>query len=270
VPWEQYRRRHQAGGSTLSAAEIDHALLLLGSLRRSPLEVRADEPLRRARVVVYLHGASYARIDRLLASLEPWRPVFAGLVPFGDAWISHQTVELLVVGQVRSVTLALVADFLLLLLIFRSWRSALVAVVPTAVAIVGVFGFLATTGIPLSIASSMFAAIALGIGVDYAIHLVVHVDRHRDRGEPLEVALRRGFAETAPAITKSAVAVSAGLALLMLSGIRPNAELGLLVCLSQVLCATATLVLVPALLLAFRPPSRITRSRRHEKTKRYA
>jgi predicted RND superfamily exporter protein len=101
----------------------------------------------------------------------------------------------------------------------------------------------------------MFAAIALGIGVDYSIHLVaLYRDRrrHGDRQRAVAAALHAA----GPAILTSALAIAAGFAVLTGSAVLPNRQLGLLVALSMAVCALLTLVLVPALALApaDRPP----------------
>jgi uncharacterized protein len=250
--YEEVRRELLAGGRRPSAAEIDQALLLLSALRDSPLGQRIDPELRHARVVTLLSDASYRRIGGVLEAVRRASGPFERVVPFGDGWISHQAVALLVVGQVRSVGFALLADLLLLWLVFRSARHALLAIAPIVFAVVSVFALLALAEVPLGIANSMFAAIALGIGVDYSIHLVERYRRLRVPGAGPRDAMAAAFEHAAPAILYSALAVAAGLLVLALSHILPNLQLGLLVCVSLTLCALATLVVVPCLVLSGR------------------
>jgi predicted RND superfamily exporter protein len=247
-----------AAGAALTATQIEQARLLLDSLGRSPLATRLDGERRRCRITVFVRGADYSKIGELVAvARRAAAPVFAGgrVVPFGDGWIGHRTVELLVVGQVRAIALALVSDTLLLVLLFRSLGTALLAMAPVALSVAAVFGLLGAAGVPLGTANSMFAAIALGIGVDYSIHLVaLYRDRrrHGDRQRAVAAALHAA----GPAILTSALAIAAGFAVLTGSAVLPNRQLGLLVALSLAVCALLTLVLVPALALApaDRPP----------------
>nr|HRC86003.1 MMPL family transporter [Thermoanaerobaculia bacterium] len=239
----------QSGRARLSRTAVEQALLLLGSLRNSPLEERIEGTYHRTRITTLINSASYSRIDHLLAVARNAAGGFA-IKPFGDGWVSYVAVRLLVVGQMQSVGFALLANALLLFLLFRSPGPTLVALAPITLCVVAVFAVLATTGTPLGIANSMFAAIALGIGVDYSIHLVSQQRRNAARGLPRDEAFRQAFEATAPAIVKSATAISCGLAVLLLSEVLPNLQLGLLVCLSLTICAVATLLLVPALILS--------------------
>jgi uncharacterized protein len=241
-----------AGREQLASAAVEQALLMLATLRRSPLAERLEDSGRRARLTVFVRDASFSKIDRLLAVAQRES---RGLTvrAFGDGWISYVAVVLLVVGQIQSVALALVINVLLLLLLFRSWRATVLALVPICLAVVLVFACLALSGTPLGIANSMFAAVALGIGVDYSIHLVADHRRLQPSGHGPREALFGAFEATGPAIAKSAVAITLGLSVLALSQVLPNRELGLLVCLSLSACALMTLLLVPALVLAKRP-----------------
>jgi predicted RND superfamily exporter protein len=112
-----------------------------------------------------------------------------------------------------------------------------------------VFAFLALAGIPLGIANSMFAAVALGIGVDYSIHLVTHHREQRARGLAAGAAIEAAVSVTGPAILKSATAIAAGLAVLGFSKVLPNLQLGLLISLSLTVGAVMTLLLIPGLVL---------------------
>ncbi len=243
-----------AGRASLSPVAVERALLMLATLRGSPLGERIEETHRRARVTVFVNQASYARIGRLLATARAAAEGGSGprfdITPFGDGWISFLAVELLVSGQVRSVGVALLANALLLWLLFRSLPTTLLALTPIVTSVLLVFAALAATGTPLGIANSMFAAVALGIGVDYSIHLVA---RYRDRlgaGLGRGAAIHAAFESTAPAILKSSLAICSGLAVLAFSEVLPNLQLALLVCLSLTVSAAMTLLIVPAMVLA--------------------
>jgi predicted RND superfamily exporter protein len=101
-------------------------------------------------------------------------------------------------------------------------------------------GFMGAARIPIDLTTSMIAAIAIGIGVDYAIHFLW---RRRRRGESLEETT----ASVGPSIASNAIQVGAGFAVLCLSDMVPMQRFGLLVALTMVLAAVATFVLLPAL-----------------------
>jgi uncharacterized protein len=252
VDFRAHRERLRRG-PPLAAARIEQAVALLDSARRPPATVHLDREGRRARMTVFVRAANYSRVAAVLRTIrQAARASFGAAVPpvpFGDGWISYLTVQLLVVGQARSIATAVLWDLLVLLLIFRSLPTALLALAPVAVSILLVFATLAATGTPLGTANSMFASIALSVGVDYSIHLVTLLRRGVAAGAPRDEALASAVYGSGPAILTSVFAIVAGFAVLIFSTVPPNRQLGLLVCFTMTLCAFITLLLLPTIVL---------------------
>ncbi|MBS1911426.1 MAG: MMPL family transporter [Bacteroidetes bacterium] len=250
LPYNEFRQRVAQGTEHVSSADISNAIAIDASLGRPTLGRYLSDDAHHARITVFVHGADYERlrpvfqrVNEVLA--EPPRQAIG--TPFGDGWISYLTVKLLVEGQIVSIAFASLADLLLVALLLRSIRGALVAVLPIMVSVLITFAILVLLGSPLGIASSMFASIALGIGVDYSIHLTSEI-QHACVGAPsLRIALRRAFSQTGPSIIISAATITVGFGVLLVSSVVPNRMLGLLVCISLSVCAMMTLLLVPGL-----------------------
>ncbi len=143
-------------------------------------------------------------------------------------------------NQFRSLILAFIILVFVLTVSFRSIPTAAKALIPSIFMLAGAVGIMGAASIPLDISTSMIAAIALGIGVDYAIHFLW---RRRRRGESLAVTT----AQVGPSIASNAIQVSAGFAVMALSDMVPMQRFGLLVALTMLLSAIATFVLLPAL-----------------------
>ncbi len=256
LSYAEYHDALLGGTINISRGEIEQALMLLGVVRRAPLGEWIDDESRRARMTVLIRSADYERIAEVLRVADAvGRKSFQGgqsITPFGDAFVSHTTVRLLVKGQVLSITLALFTDFILLSLLFKSARAGLLAIVPVAFSVLIVFASLAATANTLGIANSMFAGIAIGIGLDFAIHLTAAYRRERGVEPHPHEAMRRALLATGPAIITSAAAIALGFSVLALSQIRPNGQLGLMICLSITICAFATLTLIPCMVMARR------------------
>jgi predicted exporter len=150
-------------------------------------------------------------------------------------------------NQLRSLAVALVVVLLIMSVVFRSVISALKGLVPALVMLAVSVGIMGAARIPLDPTTSMIAAIALGIGVDYAIHFLW---RRRRRGESLEATT----AQVGPSIAANAVQVSCGFAVLALSDMIPMQRFGLLVAMTMVLAASATFVMLPGLRAEGREP----------------
>jgi predicted RND superfamily exporter protein len=166
--------------------------------------------------------------------------------------VSQAMIPAIVRTQVTSLLLALAGAFVAVCLLARSLVTGLLAVAPAAVAVLWVFGFMGWAGIPLGVATSMFCAITLGIGVDYAIHFLERRRRRRQEGHPAPVSA--AVADAGPAIVADTAAIALGFGLLGISQVPANARLGLLVALALASGCLLTLVGLGALLHRERLP----------------
>jgi len=246
-----YRAALRTGRFPLRQEDVDSAFKVLTQATQAPIRERVDDNHRWARVTIFIRDADYSRIDNVLRVAER-ETLDQGLghkiVPFGDGWISYLTVRLLVEGQVSSIALALVTDLILITILLGSVRMGLIAILPVAFSLLMVLAALALAGTPLGIANSMFAGIALGIGLDFAIHLTTAYRQRLRQGMPAGEALRSTLELTGPAVCVSAASITAGFSVLMLSEIAPNVQLGVMICLCLLTCAVSTLLLIPSLL----------------------
>ncbi|HEU4389415.1 MAG TPA: MMPL family transporter, partial [Blastocatellia bacterium] len=248
VDYRSFRAALLKNELSISREEIEQALSLMASARRPQIQLFASV-FDSARVTVFVRSASYERIEQVLrvASAAVFNASGGRLAvrPFGDGWISYLTVQLLVKGQVYSIALALLTDLVLLSLLFRSVRASFTAILPVVFSVIVIFALLAATRTPLGIANSMFAGIAIGIGLDFSIHLTTAYQQGLFRGLRASRSLIRAVVNTGPAIITSAIAIAAGFSVLALSQVTPNVQLGLMISLSLLICAGATLLLVP-------------------------
>ena len=130
----------------------------------------------------------------------------------------------------------------LLIAAFRRWDFTLLALVPTALALTWTAGVLAISGVSLDL-FSMFAVMTfVGIGVDYGIHLV---HRYQERGDA-----ERATSELAPVILVAAAITMAGYGTLVWSSYPPLRSIGIVSAVSVVTLAAASVLVLPALLLA--------------------
>jgi predicted RND superfamily exporter protein len=250
-----YRAALQTGRVPLRDEDVEKVLEELSQSTLVPIRERVDSEHQRARLTIFIRDADYSRIDNVLRAAER-EMLDQGLghkiVPFGDGWISYLTVRLLVEGQAFSIALALATDLILITILLGSFRMGFIAVLPVAFSLLLVLAALALAGTPLGIANSMFAGIALGIGLDFAIHLTTAYRQRLSQGMPAGEALRRTLELTGPAVCVSAASITAGFSVLLLSEISPNVQLGMMICLCLVTCAVTTLLLIPNMLKLLR------------------
>jgi len=252
--YSAYRTALRSGRLPLTNEDVERAFTVLTRSPQAAIRERVDDEHRSTRVTVFIRDADYSRIDNVLRAAEREtsdQGLGHKIVPFGDGWISYLTVRLLVEGQASSIVLALLTDLILITILLRSVRMGLIAVLPVAFSLLVVLALLALAGTPLGIANSMFAGIALGIGLDFAIHLTTAYREKLRQGMAAGEALRTTLELTGPAVCVSAASITAGFSVLMLSEIAPNVQLGVMICLCLLTCAVSTLLLIPSLLKLF-------------------
>jgi uncharacterized protein len=223
VRFRQVRQRPE--WNAVLYAQVDRVLGL--QARR---EIVADD-FSRGIVEVFLRHANFRDTAGLMAQVrtierERLAPLGGSVSFAGDVAVSQEMIPAIVHGQVRSLAGALLGSALTVAFGLRRPGAGLAAILPALGAIVWTFGVMGWMGIPLGVATSMFCAITLGIGDDYAIHFL----------ERRELAVREGDAqptrtailEAGPAILWDALVIALGFGLLAASQVPANRRLGLL------------------------------------------
>ena len=212
-----------------------------------------DANYARSLVTVFMNNANFVDTAHLMDAIRGYErdhlaPHGIRLEFAGDVAVSQTLIKAIVDTQINSVLLSLASVVALTALLGRSLLWGALCVAPCAVAVPVNFAVMGVIGMPLGVATSMFAGMTLGIGVDYAIHQLERFRFARTRGCDDASALADAVSATGPAIVIDALAVSLGFGILILSQVPANARLGALVVLNLFGCLVATLVLLPALL----------------------
>jgi len=223
--------------------------------------VRGEDRLReivtpdwsRGLVTVFLRDANFRDTARLLDEVQSYAgrhlaPAGIEVACAGDVAVSQALVGGIVTTQVRSLLASLLGIFAVTALLLRSLSWGGACVLPAAAAVAFTFAFMGLAGVTLGVATSMFAAMTLGIGVDFAIHLIAGYRRAAASGLARDRAIAGAVAATGPAILVDALAVGLGFGILILSQVPANARLGAMTVVCLLGCVTATLLLIPALL----------------------
>jgi predicted RND superfamily exporter protein len=148
-------------------------------------------------------------------------------------------------NQQRSLVLALGLVAVVLAWRFRSLSAGLLALAPTGLSLLLVYGGMGLLHIRLDIGTAMLASIVIGAGVDYAVHLMSAWSAAPE--ETVGAGAARAGARTGSAILINAIAVAAGFFVLTLGEARPLKNVGALTSAAMLVAAGCTLVVVPAL-----------------------
>ncbi len=156
--------------------------------------------------------------------------------------------DLILEGQIMSLILSLILVIILLALMFKNFKIGLIGAVPIAVTALISFGVMGFLDIPLSTTTALLSSIAIGIGIDYAVHFIEQYRTNALKyGDKLVVA-QKTMAHSGRAISFNAIVVIAGFLVLLFSVFPPNRELGALVSLNMFTSFLGTLTIMRVVL----------------------
>ena len=136
-----------------------------------------------------------------------------------------------------------------LLLVYRSWRRALIPLVPTVLATGWASLLLWVTGIPLNPMSAALGALTIAIATEFGVLLVGRFHEERGSGVGAEEALRRAYSRTGAAVLASGLTAVAGFAVLIASDVRMLRDFGLVTVVDLGAALAGVLLVLPAVLL---------------------
>ncbi len=166
-------------------------------------------------------------------------------MPFIDVTMDRSLVK----SQFGSLTLAIIFVLIIVGLILRSFSSGVYATIPIVIAITILFGFMGITGISLNIGTVLVASVALGIGIDYSIHIISHFNHLFGEDHNLKRAIEGSILISGKAILINAISVSAGFLVLLFSQMVPLQYFGLLIAFSMIGSSLGALTLLPVILI---------------------
>lgn len=186
-------------------------------------------------------------VDHLTAN-DPNRTIVGGF-----CIIDKELSEAVISGQYNSLILAIAIIAFLLVLIFRSFTAGVLGVLPLVYTVIALFGTMGWLGIKLDIATAMLSSIAIGIGVDYTIHLFWRLKQEIATGKPYPEAIRTTLTTTGRGITINALTVMIGFTVLFISSFLIIKYFAFLIIFSVLICLLCALILMPALSILIKP-----------------
>ncbi len=156
-------------------------------------------------------------------------------------------------SQILSLGAVFLAIFLMFLLLFRSVKLALIALVPNLVAVPLVLGLMGGLGIPLDFMTITIAAISIGIGVDDTIHYVHRFGKEVKVDWDYQAAVSRSHDSIGRAMYYTTVTITIGFSILILSKFVPTIYFGILTAFAMLIALLANFTVLPVLLVKLRP-----------------
>jgi predicted RND superfamily exporter protein len=166
-------------------------------------------------------------------------------MPFIDITMDKSLLK----SQMGSLSIAIFFVVILVGLMLRSLSKGIYATLPIIVAIVILFGVMGYAGISLNIATVLVASVALGIGIDYSIHVISYFNYSFKKFGDINKAIEDTIMISGRAIVINVFSVSGGFLVLLFSEMVPLQYFGLLIALSMVGSSLGALTLLPVILI---------------------
>jgi uncharacterized protein len=214
-------------------------------------------------VVDYTYTRAFIRAQLSTDRFAVTKPVVRQLETLARSWSARHGLTAQVSGRIAvnegwmsalasnhfiGLGLATILVSIATLVAFRAVWPATLAMLPVLTGIVFVYTVMGVFEIDIAPATSMTAAIATGLGVDFGIHLVAHIRRQLQSGQSLETALAGEFLLVGRACVYSTVSLGAGLSVVALSSAPPLQWFGVLVAAGAAGSLFGALFLVPSLM----------------------
>jgi predicted RND superfamily exporter protein len=168
----------------------------------------------------------------------------------GYAEVAASTTREVVDSQSRAMWYTIAAVYALLLVYYRSIVHSLLALLPLGMAILFNLGTMAVLDLSLNIGSAIVLTMSIGLGVDFAIHFL---SRYRQEASDasLSAAIMSTMSHAGKAIVINLLVLSQGFSALTMSGFTAIRDLGILIVLTTLWTALASILVLPALAVRF-------------------
>ena len=165
----------------------------------------------------------------------------------------NNLLQSLFVSQILTLGLVFIAITAMLVVLFQSFNLALIGIVPNLMAALLVLGGMGWAGVPLDMMTITIAAISIGIGVDNTIHYVHRFKREFKLDGDYIATMYRCHGSIGRAMYYTSITIIFGFSILALSNFKPSIYFGLLTGVAMLSALLGSLLLLPKLLLLFKP-----------------
>ncbi|MBU1050158.1 MMPL family transporter [Candidatus Bipolaricaulota bacterium] len=214
----------------------DHMLLLLAAQPRYPSQ-------RGVEYSQLITGIVQSAIDS--SNLES-----LGVLARQTGTYSFNTATTAAVNKdmLRTTIISSIGVFVIFILAFGSFFYSVIAVIPLLVSVVLTMAWAKFAVDGFNLVTTFLPALVLGLGIDYAIHIISRYAEERNKGRSLNRALHTAILSKGKASLYAAVTTSLVFVGLLTARSRALFEMGAITSVGVMLAFFATLFLVPALI----------------------
>jgi len=159
-----------------------------------------------------------------------------------------------------SIGMALVLVSLMMFLVFRDAKVALLSMLPNIVPLSFGAALMTILDKPIDIGTAIVSSVCLGISVDDTIHFIANYQNNLNSGMSTPDSIQNVFGKTGSALVVTTLLLVVGFGSFSFGNFIPNRNFGILCSLILTMALITDLILLPAILLRLAGPNDISKS----------
>ena len=229
---------------------------LAGRIAPELLTEWVTEDYRNARIRIELSGFSSRIIEENLEHIDAMvKSRFEG----GEYFLSGSTYQMALMNQyvtrglVRSILMGLVMITILMVLVFKSFRLGLIAMIPNVFPIVICGAVMGFARIPLEFVTMTVAPLIMGLAVDDTIHFISYMKFGIHDKEDYQLGIRHSFQVVGSAITQTTIILCFTFLVFTVSRVNSLIYMGILSFAGMTAAYLADIFITPLLISRLKP-----------------
>ncbi|PIE04901.1 MAG: hypothetical protein CSA76_01820 [Spirochaetales bacterium] len=159
----------------------------------------------------------------------------------------------IVIGELKSISVALVVISILLIVVFGSVKIGLFGMIPNVAPLIIIGGYMGYLQSPLDMITMTIVPMMLGIAVDDTIHFINHITYKFERCGNYTRSVLESFRSVGKTLAMTTIILSATFGTFMFSPVNNMARFGLLASIGLIVALLADYLMTPALILLTKP-----------------
>ncbi len=155
-------------------------------------------------------------------------------------------------SQITSLGTVMLGIFLMLAILFQSWKLAFIGILPNIIACITILGIMGLARIPLDLMTITIAAITIGIAVDNCIHYIYRFKESYLSTSDYKKTVLICNQSVGKAIRSTSMTIIVGFSILIFSNFWPTIYFGIFTALAMLIALIGSLTLIPILIVKTR------------------
>ena len=156
-------------------------------------------------------------------------------------------------SQIQTLGAVMAGIMLMLWILFRSLKVALIGIIPNILAATTILGVMGWLRVPLDMMTITIAAITIGIAVDDCIHYLYRFKVEHPERQDYLATMHYCHANIAKAAFYTTITITVGFSILVLSNFIPTILFGVFTAIAMIIALLAALTLMAKLIISWRP-----------------